>query len=139
MSDAPRIDHIGVVVDDLEAAKASFERMLGVAPSMVKKMPEVGLYIARFETTNVAIELIQYTDDGDGFGRAVMGSETGFNHISFEVDDVSEAVERFADAGLEPQEGFPRQGSTGPVSFFEKDPVTGLLLEVSQHQEEENR
>ena len=139
MTDLPTIDHIGVIVDDLEEAQATFQKILGVEPSLIKDLPEAGLRIARFEAANVAVELVEYSDDGNGFGRQVMGSETGLNHLSFRVDTLSDSLSQMASLGLKPQKGFPRQGSTGPVVFFEKEPNTGLLLEINQHRDEDSR
>ena len=133
MTGPAKIDHIGVIVQDLDQASASFTRVLGVAPCLVKELPKAGLRLARFEAANVAIELIEYIDGGGGFGRRVMGDAAGLNHISIDVDDVPSAVERLVAGGLALQDGFPDEGSTGPVAFFEPDAASGVLFEVSRH------
>ncbi len=136
MKTAPKIDHVGVIVADLEKASAVFCRLLGVDPSLVKDMPEVGIRLARFDAANVAIELIEYLDAGKSFARKVMGDATGLNHLSVEVDDVTAAVDRMVEVGLAPQDGFPCAGSTGDIAFFETEPDTGVLFEVSEHRKE---
>lgn len=138
MTTAPRIDHVGVIVADLERASAVFRRLLGTGPSLTKEMPEAGIRLARFEAANIAVELIEYVDDGDSFGRKVMGDAIGLNHLSVEVGDVTVAVDAMAAAGLSPQDGFPCAGSTGEIAFFETEPATGVLLEVSRHRKEDD-
>jgi catechol 2,3-dioxygenase-like lactoylglutathione lyase family enzyme len=125
----PRIDHIGIIVGDLEAAVGRFSAVLGGLVPQRRDLPDVGLRIAEFHTDNLAIELIAY--DGDArFARTVMGSEPGINHITVAVEDVPSAIERLGAAGFKAQPGFPRAGAHGTVAFFERDTTTGLLFEV---------
>jgi hypothetical protein len=54
----PRVDHIGIIVPDLEAAIAKLSRLLeGLLPQR-RDLPEVGLRLAEFQTENLNIELI---------------------------------------------------------------------------------
>lgn len=131
----PRIDHIGIVVDDLEASIVSLGRMLPGAPLRRRSLPDAGLEVAEFATANVVVELLQYTDDGDGFGRAVMGSAPGVNHLSLAVDDLDAALGALRTAGIEPPAGFPRRGAHGRIAFLPRDPGTGLLFELCQPDE----
>jgi len=128
----PRIDHIGIVVDDLEASIASMKRMLRGAPLVRRSIPDAGLEVAEFTTANLVVELLKYTDDGDGFGRAVMGSAPGVNHLSLAVDDLDDALAGLRAQGVEPTNGFPRRGAHGRVAFLPRDAGTGLLFELCQ-------
>ncbi|MBW7851364.1 MAG: VOC family protein [Rhodospirillales bacterium] len=133
---APRIDHIGILVEDLDTAAASLERLLPGAPQRRRSLPEVGLEVVEFTTANVIIELLAYTDPGDGFGRAVMGSQMGVNHVSLEVSDLDAALAELRSNGVEPTAGFPRQGAHGRIAFLPRDPHTGLLFELCQSDDE---
>ncbi len=125
----PTIDHIGIIVADLDQAVAQMRPLFGV-PKMTKDMPDVGLRIAEFDTANVTIELLQYTGKNDAFARRVMGNRLGLNHISARVDDVNRSVAQLRAEGFRLMDGFPRQGAHGQVAYFEPDAVTGLLFEV---------
>src|SRR3989441_3547640 len=125
-----RIDHIGIIVADLELAVKKLSVLFGEAT--MKELPDVGLRVAEFHTENVTIELLQYSA-GSEFARQVMGERLGLNHISARVDDVDQSISQLKAAGLTPMPGFPRQGAHGRVAFFEPDAVTQLLFEVCQH------
>ena len=125
----PRVDHIGVLVPDLESAVAKFCRLLEGLPPVRRDLPEVGLRIAEFQTENLNIELIAYDGPAE-FARRVMGNDIGINHLTIQVENVGDAVAKLTDAGLRVQEGFPRPGAHGMVAFFQRDDTTGLLLEV---------
>lgn len=127
---APHIDHVGILVADLEAALERLKPLFG-APEKVKELADAGLRVAEFHAANVTIELLQYTGDAQ-FARRVMGERLGLNHISARVDDVERSLAALAAAGLKPMEGFPRQGAHGRVAFFEPDAVSGLLFEICQ-------
>ena len=124
------IDHIGIIVADLEQAAKKLAPLFG-RPEKIKEMPEVGLRVAEFHAANVTIELLQYTGEAK-FARQVMGERLGLNHISARVDDVDRSISQLAETGFKPLEGFPRQGAHGRVAFFEPDRTTGLLFEICQ-------
>jgi len=128
----PRIDHIGIIVEDLDASIASMTRLLPGAPVRRRSIPDAGLEVAEFVAGNIVIELLRYTDDGDGFGRAVMGSVPGVNHLSVAVDDLDGALGTLRAEGIEPPAGFPRQGAHGRIAFLPRDPGTGLLFELCE-------
>ena len=125
------IDHIGIIVADLDAAVSRLKPLFGDRVRM-KDLVDVGLRVAEFQAANVTVELLQYTGKDDAFARQVMGERLGLNHISARVDDVDGALAGLRAAGLRPQAGFPRQGAHGRVAFFEPDAVTGLLFEICQ-------
>src|SRR5438105_11064773 len=115
-----RIDHIGIIVANLELAASKLKVLFG-EPS-IKELPDVGLRVAEFHTENVSIELLQYTQ-GSEFARNVMGERLGLNHISAHVHDVDQSIAELKAGGLKPMAGFPRQGAHGRVAFFEPDAV----------------
>jgi methylmalonyl-CoA/ethylmalonyl-CoA epimerase len=126
----PTIDHVGILVADLEAAVERLKPLFG-APVHVKEIADAGLRVAEFHAANVTIELLQYTGEAQ-FARRVMGERLGLNHVSARVDDLENSLAALSAAGFKPMEGFPRQGAHGRVVFFEPDPVSGLLFEICQ-------
>jgi methylmalonyl-CoA epimerase len=126
----PHIDHIGIIVADLEQATAKLRPLFG-EHAVIRELPDAGLRVAEFHAANVVIELLQYTGNA-AFARGVMGERLGLNHISARVDDVDHSISELTAAGFTPMQGFPRQGAHGRVAFFEPDRVTGLLFEVCQ-------
>lgn len=133
-ANTPHIDHVGIVVADLEAALARFAPLFG-APAAIKELADVGLRVAELRAANVTIELLQYTGRNDTFARGVMGDRLGLNHLSARVEDIGRSLADLQAAGMSPQAGFPRQGAHGQVAFFEPDAVTGCLLEICQPDE----
>jgi methylmalonyl-CoA/ethylmalonyl-CoA epimerase len=128
----PHVDHIGIIVADLDAATRTFEVLFGAPPKTVKTLKEVGLRVAEFEAANVTIELIQYLEEGESFARSVMGGREGINHLSLRVDDVETSIRALEGAGIKTMEGFPTRGAHGKVAFFDAATTHGLLFEVRE-------
>ena len=128
----PTIDHIGIIVDNLDKAVEMLQDFFQMKPTKVTELTDVGLKIAHLEARNIELELIQYTGDGDSFGRRVMGNRRGVNHLSIRVGDTDTAVKTFREKGLKVMEGFPRIGSHGRVAFFEPETTHEVLLEICE-------
>ena len=127
----PYVDHLGIIVGNLDQSIALFERMFDLKPSKIKDMADVGLKVARLKAENIDIELIQYTSE-ENFGKKVMGPEKGVNHISINVEDMNTVLRDLEEKGIKTKEGFPRAGSHGLVAFFEPDTTEGVLLEICE-------
>jgi methylmalonyl-CoA epimerase len=127
----PHIDHIGIIVENLERSTKLFEDLFHLRPSKIRDLPEAGLRVAHLQAQNIEIELIQYTGV-DTFGQKVMGGQRGVNHLSVRVKDMQSALEECAQKGLTVMDGFPRQGSHGQVAFFDPESTQGILLEMCE-------
>ncbi|MDP6259607.1 MAG: VOC family protein [Rhodospirillales bacterium] len=130
-----RIDHLGIIVADLDKAIERFRFLIGGKPAYTKDMPDVGLRIATFEAENISLELIEYVGPESNFAKEVMGNEIGLNHISIGVNDLNKAINEFTEAKFKIMDGFPREGSHGQVAFFRRDNDTGLLFEICERTE----
>jgi methylmalonyl-CoA/ethylmalonyl-CoA epimerase len=84
---ATHIDHIGIVVADLDQAIERLGPLFGGSP-VVKELAEAGLRVAEFQAANVTVELLQYTGTNDAFARRVMGERLGLNHVSARVENM---------------------------------------------------
>jgi len=128
----PTIDHIGIIVDDLDKAIEMFEHLFQMKATKVTELADSGLKIAHLEARNIGIELIQYVGGDESFGRRVMGSGRGVNHMSIQVEDTDSVMKNLQDKGLRVMEGFPRTGSHGRVAFFEPETTRDILLEICE-------
>jgi methylmalonyl-CoA/ethylmalonyl-CoA epimerase len=126
----PHIDHIGIIVENLEKSMGLFVSVFGFKPSQIKEMNDVGLKIATLKADNIDIELIQYMAGEHQFGKTVMGETPGINHIAVSENNINLAVKDFKTKGVKIMEGFPRKGSHGQVAFFERTTTENILLEI---------
>jgi len=130
----PRIDHIGIVVADLEAALASLAPLFG-APVLRRDLGDAGLRVAELKAANVTVELLEYVPgEASAFARGVMGTAPGLNHLSVHVDDLDAGLAAMSAAGFATMAGFPRQGAHGRIAFLAPDAASALRVELCQPQ-----
>lgn len=125
------IDHIGIIVEDIEKAVAKFSR-IGFSASPIRILGETGLKTAHLSMAGQDIEVISYLNEAPSFGREVMGNKRGLNHIAFEVENMLESIEWAEKMGGKLMKGFPTQGSKGKVAFFEPDVNDEVLIEFCE-------
>ena len=94
-----RIDHIGVVVDDLEAGRRFLER-LGFKHSRDLEVPDRGLHASFWQCGDASIELLQMDDAGANRERLQGESMARIEHICIEVDDIGRTVEEMGAEGI---------------------------------------
>ena len=96
-----RVDHIGIVVESLEAAKRFLGE--GVGLELVRELDVAALErrVAFFQCGAVQIEVIEPYGEG-AKERDLRGERARIEHVAVEVDDVRRALEALAGLGVRP-------------------------------------
>ena len=129
--DARSIHHVGVAVDDLDAAVATYERLFGGRLEHRERVDDLGVEAASIRLGSCRVELLAALGDDTPVGRFLAKRGQGMHHIAYEVADVEAALARLADEGVELIDTRPRQGMFGlEVAFVHPDSVHGVLSEV---------
>jgi methylmalonyl-CoA/ethylmalonyl-CoA epimerase len=129
--DARGIHHLGVAVDDLDAALSTYERLFGAELEHRATVPAQGVHAAAVRIGTGRVELLEPLEEDTPVGRFLARRGPGMHHVAYEVDDVAEALAGLADAGVELIDERPRRGLFGlEVAFVHPDAVHGVLSEV---------
>ena len=84
------IDHVGIVVKDLEEATATYRDILGFKISGDEVLEDRGLHVSFVETGNSKLELIAPTREDSEVSRFLEKRGEGIHHICIEVRDIEE-------------------------------------------------
>src|SRR5262245_20972285 len=106
-----RIDHIAIVVENLNAALTFYRDVLGIQPSQLIDFPGEGVKIAFLPLGGPAgsqIELLEPTDPTTGIGRFLQKRGEGMHHVCLEVPDIDQALAELQAAGAELLDASPR-------------------------------
>ena len=95
-----RIDHIGVVVDDLQAGRRFLET-LGLRHDRDIEVPDRGLKASFYRCGDVSVEIIQLDDRAANRERMKGESMARIEHIAIEVDDIDKTVDDLSERGVE--------------------------------------
>jgi methylmalonyl-CoA/ethylmalonyl-CoA epimerase len=128
------IDHVAVVVGDIEEALPRYADLLGLtAGDGVQDVVAQGVRLC-FLPTGAApaarIELIQPTDPESGVARFLAERGEGLHHVCFGTTDIAAELARLDAAGAELIDHVPRQGAEGSVAFVHPRTLNGVLWEL---------
>jgi methylmalonyl-CoA epimerase len=125
------IHHLGVAVDDLDQALATYERLFGARLEHRERVPDQGVEAASLRIGGGRVELLASLGDETPVGRFLADRGPGMHHVAYEVDDVGAAIDELAAKGAELIDERPRRGLFGlEVAFVHPDAVHGVLAEV---------
>lgn len=130
-----RIDHVAIVVRDLEAALRFYRDTLGISPSRVLDFPQEGVKIAFLPMggpRGSEIELLQPTDPETGVARFLEKRGEGLHHICLEVPDIARALDELRAEGRAVLDTAPRPTAEGRGIFIHPRDTSGVLLELVQ-------
>lgn len=138
MNGTIRINHIGLVVDDIEQALSFWRDGLGLNVSHVEDVPEQGSVIAFLTAGNQEVELVKPTESDSGISRYLKKRGPGLHHLCLEVDDIRSCLARLADRGVELINPEPVVGTGGKlIAFIHPNSTHGVLVELYELTHEE--
>jgi methylmalonyl-CoA/ethylmalonyl-CoA epimerase len=130
-----RLNHVAIVVPDLETAGAVYHDTLGACVSPPLALPAHGVTVVFVELPNAKIELLEPLGaDSPVRGFLEKNPAGGIHHICYEVDDIIAARDRLHAAGARVLgDGEPRLGAHDkPVLFLHPKDFCGTLIELEQ-------
>ncbi len=130
-----RLNHVAIVVPDLEAAAAVYRNMLGAKVSETEDQPEHGVTTVFIELSNTKIELLGRLGDNSPIaGFLERNPAGGIHHLCYEVEDIMEARDRLIAQGARILgDGEPKIGAHGkPVLFLHPKDFCSTLVELEQ-------
>ena len=125
------IHHLGVAVEDLDAALATYKRLFGATVEQRATVEDQGVRAASLRIGDGRVELLEPLGDDTPVGRFLAKRGPGMHHVAFEVNDLPATLTELAGAGADLIDEAPREGLFGlEVAFIHPDSVHGVLAEV---------
>jgi methylmalonyl-CoA epimerase len=128
-----QIDHVGIAVEDLEAAVEHYRRTLGLEPSHRERVESQGVDEVLFPIGDSFVQLLGALGPDTPVGRFLVRRGPGLHHVGYRVDDVADALEHLRAEGVSLVDEAPRPGSRGTlVAFVHPSGMGGVLVELVQ-------
>ena len=124
-----RINHIAIVVADLDAAIRTYRDGIGLTLSKRLVMPEQEVEIAFLPAGESMIELIQPITEDSGVAKYLAKRGEGLHHICLEVDDIEWTLEELAARDLQLINEEPIEAAEGRGVFLHPRAAHGVLIE----------
>ena len=131
-----RLNHVGVAVPSIEAAKATYRDLYGVPENAItetRELPAQGVKFAFVNVANSQIELIEPLGENSPIARFIeKNPRGGQHHICFEVADIYAARDEMVVRGARVLNE-PRIGAHGtPIIFIDPKNSDGVLIELME-------
>jgi methylmalonyl-CoA epimerase len=132
MIDAP-IDHVAIVVKDLDAAVRLYTQTLGFSEVYREIVADQGVEAVGLRTGDAIIELLRPLDEDSPIARYRGEAETKLHHTAYRVADIRAELRRLRDAGIRLIDEEPRSGAHGnTIAFLHPKSTGGVLIELCE-------
>ncbi|MDQ1301906.1 MAG: methylmalonyl-CoA/ethylmalonyl-CoA epimerase [Chloroflexota bacterium] len=125
-----RIDHIAIVVENLEKALGVYRDALGMTVTAIKEMPEQDVTMAFLPSGDSEIELLEPLSTESGIAKYLAKRGEGLHHICLEVDDIAATLAELKATGAQLIDETPRRGAYGKIAFIHPKGAHGVLVEL---------
>jgi methylmalonyl-CoA epimerase len=133
MIDAP-IDHIAIVVADLEATINLYTKTLGFSLVYQETIADQGVEAVGLRSGESIIELLRPLDAASPIAAFRGSAMTKLHHTAYRVDDIAAELARLRSAGVRLIDEVPRKGAHGnTIAFLHPKSTGGVLIELCQH------
>jgi len=130
----PKLDHIGIAVNDIDAALELYRDKLGFEVGGIDEVPGFGVKVAFLPLGEGQIELVMPITEDSAVAKFLDKRGPGFHHLCFRVDDIRAELARLEKKGIELVDKEPREGAHGTlVAFLHPKSTGGVLIELAQH------
>lgn len=126
-----RIDHIGVAVEDLDAALAIYEEKFEMAVTHREAVEAQGVEAVLLEVGGGHVELLRPLGPDTPVGKFLTRKGKGLHHVAYAVEDIDATLARVGELGFELIDSEPRPGIGGTrVAFVHPRSLGGVLTEI---------
>jgi len=124
------VHHIGIAVEDLDAAIATYAALFGATVEHRERVEEQGVEAASLHVGASRIELLQPLGPETPVGKFLAKRGPGMHHVAFETEDVAAELARLKADGAQVIDEEPRRGMFGlEVAFVHPEATGGVLAE----------
>ena len=128
-----RLDHIGVAVEDIDAALVLYERDYAMTLVHRETVSEQGVEAVLLDVGENHVELLAPTSPDTPVGKFLAKRGPGIHHVAYQVGDIDGALDALRDAGLRLIDEQPRIGiRNSRVAFLHPASSGSVLTEIVQ-------
>lgn len=127
------INHVAVVVDDMEKSLAFWRDALGIPLHELRDVPAEKSQVAFLPLAGAEVELVMPTSDDSGIAKYLAKRGQGMHHLCLEVDDIAGMLAQLKAKNIRLINEEPRTGADGKkYAFIHPESTGGVLVELYQ-------
>ena len=130
---AKGLDHVAIVVRDLEESIRLWRDALGLELTHVEEVPEQAVRTAIFGHGMGRVELICPTTPDSGVAKFLASRGEGLHHVAFSVGDIEARIAELKQGGIRMIDEVPRPGVHHMrIAFVHPKSTFGVLTELCE-------
>ncbi len=131
MPSITRINHVAVVVDDLEKSLSFWRDALGIDLHELRDVPAEQSKVAFLPLEGSEVELVKPTTGDSGIAKYLAKRGPGMHHICLEVDDIAGMLAQLKTRNVRLINEEPRVAADGrKYAFVHPESTGGVLVEL---------
>ena len=128
-----RINHVAIVVEDMDESLTFWRDALGIELREVRDVPAEKSQVAFLPLAGSEVELVKPTSDDSGIAKYLAKRGEGLHHLCLEVDDIEGMLAQLKARGIRLINEEPRKASDGKrYAFVHPESTSGVLVELYQ-------
>jgi len=129
------IDHVAIVVKDLEATIELYTKTLGFRQIYREIVADQGIEAVGLEAGDSVIELLRPLDESSPIAKYRGEAATKLHHTAYRVDNIVAKIAELKSNGVRMIDEQPRKGAHGNlIAFLHPKSTAGVLIELCQPQ-----
>ncbi|MCL4269204.1 MAG: methylmalonyl-CoA epimerase [Anaerolineales bacterium] len=127
------INHVAVVVDDMEKSLSFWRDALGIELHELRDVPAEKSQVAFLPLAGAEVELVMPTTDDSGIAKYLAKRGPGMHHLCLEVDDIEGMMKELKAKDIRLINEEPRTAADGKkYAFVHPESTGGVLVELYQ-------
>jgi methylmalonyl-CoA/ethylmalonyl-CoA epimerase len=127
------IDHVAIVVKDLEKTIALYTDTLGFKHIYREIVADQGVEAVGLEAGDSVIELLRPLDESSPIAKYRGDADSKLHHTAYRVTDLEAELQRLKAHGVRLIDEHPRKGAHGNlIAFLHPKSTGGVLIELCQ-------
>ena len=132
MSEIKKINHVAIVVEDIDSALNFWRDQLGLELDHIEDVPSQGSKVAFMPIGDSEVELVQPTNPESGLAKYLEKRGEGLHHLCIEVDDIEAMLSILKEKGVRLINETPVDLPGRRMAFVHPKAVNGVLIELYQ-------
>jgi methylmalonyl-CoA/ethylmalonyl-CoA epimerase len=127
------INHVAVVVEDMEKSLSFWRDALGIHLHEMRDVPAEKSQVAFLPLAGAEVELVMPTTEDSGIAKYLAKRGPGMHHLCLEVDDIEAMMKQLREKNIRLINEEPRTGADGKkYAFVHPESTGGVLVELYQ-------
>lgn len=132
MAKVTKINHVAVVVSDVDAALTFWQDALGIRLHHIEDVPSQKSAVAFLPVGESEVELVKPTSEDSGVAKFLAERGGGMHHLCFEVDDIEGMLQELKGKGVRLIDEQPKVLPGRKMAFIHPKSTGGVLVELYQ-------